>query len=136
MTNPDSPALPDRQVLAIEAIVAGETVSEAAKRAGVSRQTVHLWQTKSEFVATLNQRRAERDTAATERLRMLLGSALENVQRSVEAGDVDVSLKVLRLVGAGALLDRRSEPTSVEDVEIQFAHERESRQLARIVAGL
>jgi transposase-like protein len=137
MTNHDTTgAVSDKQVIAIEAIVSGSTVTEAAERAGVSRQTVHHWQAQPAFVAALNLRRAERDRAASESLLDLVSSAVENVRGAVKAGDVDVSLKVLRLVGARSVLETNRGPTTVEDVEIQQAAELSSRSLNRLMAGL
>ena len=57
---PDEVDLSPQQRLAIESLVAGETMTAAAKAGGVTRQTVHLWQReKAAFQATLNRARNE-----------------------------------------------------------------------------
>jgi hypothetical protein len=68
----------DRQVLAIDALVAGGTHQEAAAAAGVHRVTVSNWARRHPgFMAEVNRRRGELRAQRTARLRELDEAALE-----------------------------------------------------------
>jgi transposase len=95
----------DRQVLAIDALVAGGTHQEAAAAAGVHRVTVSNWARRHPgFMAEVNRRRGELRAQRTARLRELDEAALEldaaalrTVAAQVEAGDPDAAMKWLRV---------------------------------------
>jgi transposase-like protein len=129
--------LSDRQRIAVESLVSGATVTEAAEVAGVSRQTVHSWMHLPQFTAGLNRRRQERDQLLSDCLRRVLGSALTTVARAVEEEeDLEASFKLLRIVGAGPLLQTAAYgPTTEEDVRIAEALEESTRTMNRLISG-
>ena len=69
------------QELAIAALIAGSTVTEAAARAGVNRETVSRWRTDDVvFIAALNAGRAELRDAVRAGLHALAREALGTVR--------------------------------------------------------
>lgn len=94
------------QSRALSALLAGETVTSAAERAGVARETVHRWLREPSFLAELNGGKAEilatvranlRETAVA--AAKFLHEALTS-QYSNNTLKLKVSLAVLRMVGA------------------------------------
>jgi hypothetical protein len=124
LTVPDkSRHLTPAQELAVTLLLAGKTDKEAADAAGVSRQTVWTWRTHHPaFIAETNRRRKELWEAAIERLRGLLGRAVEVMEEDLEAQDPRVRQRaaslVLQVLG---LMDKRhwepAGPTTPEEVE-------------------
>jgi len=77
--------LTQKQYNAIDAILAGATDQEAAKRCRVSRQTVNGWKNNDpEFIAELNQRRELLQEMHFDKLQSVIGKALQ-----VLADDLD-----------------------------------------------
>jgi AcrR family transcriptional regulator len=112
------------QALAIEALVAGSTVSAAAEQAGVSRATLHRWLASDHvFLAAFNDRKAEVMAEVRGQLRSLAGEAVA-VYRSVldptKGASLTARLKVARAVleMVGADTPERigpSDPDKVQD---------------------
>ena len=112
------------QALAIEALVAGSTVSAAAEQAGVSRATLHRWLASDHvFLAAFNDRKAEVMAEVRGQLRSLAGEAVA-VYRSVldptKGANLTARLKVARAVleMIGADTPERigsSDPDKVQD---------------------
>jgi hypothetical protein len=98
------------QALAIEALVAGSTVSAAAEQGGVSRQTLHRWLAADHvFIAALNFRKAEFLGQVRGELRALATDAIATLKRamnpdkpvfSATAVRIKTALAVLAMVGA------------------------------------
>jgi hypothetical protein len=77
-------------------MLAGKTVTEAAKCAGVARCTVHAWLKEDfEFQATLYRGRRELRAAMTSRLLALGDKALNAVERALDGGDAKIALEIL-----------------------------------------
>ena len=90
------------QLKVLESLVAGESITKAAKTNGVSRETVHRWHRNNfAFRATLNRMKHELQESVDARLLATTSRAAENVAKAVADGDVKVSLHVLR--GSGLL---------------------------------
>ena len=62
---------------ALEALLAGCTVTEAAHATGVDRTTVHRWKSDPVFLAVYNGRRSEMREASEAELQQLQTKALE-----------------------------------------------------------
>jgi hypothetical protein len=82
-----------RQELALEALLAGATVTDAASAAGVSRQTVHRWLAAPAFVAELRTRRDELRSALLGRLEALAVRAVERLGTLLDHEDPSVALR-------------------------------------------
>jgi hypothetical protein len=95
-----APELTPAQLLALEALLAGRTVTDAAVAASVARQTVHRWLADDvAFAAELNARRLELRDAAQGRLFTMAQRAAEAVEKAITAGDLRVSLTLLEKLG-------------------------------------
>ena len=129
MTEPDQirpPEVSDRQSIAIDALVAGSTHREAAKLAGVQRSTVTGWCNHNiVFIAEWNQRRRQRLAASGERLHQTMSAALNTLAASINDGDTDTALGLIRLVGVEHLL-RASHPGPTTPLGV---HERLAEQV-------
>ncbi len=110
-----------KQEKAVGLIIQGKTDREAAASVGVARQTVTLWRNHhAAFRAELNRRRAEQWAAAAERLRSLVGDAVDVLAADLHgenpkarrAAAVHV-LRAVRLYGSDLQPDW---PTSVAGV--------------------
>ena len=131
--------LTDAQALAVAALVGGSTDTEAAKAAGVTRQTVNTWRhTNPAFMAALAQaRRAVWETSA-DRIRSLASRALDVVAEFLDE-DADARLRLSAaqtVLKAGGLADLRpTEETDPDAVELAQRQEAYHRMLARITVG-
>jgi len=82
---------------AIDLLLNGNSDREVAEIVGVSRWSVQGWRTSHPlFMATLAQRREELFSGAVDRLRSLLGNALDNIAGAIEAGDVKSSFELVK----------------------------------------
>jgi hypothetical protein len=116
-------ALSPQQLVAVEALLSGQTHTEAAEAAGVSRQTVHRWRNESPvFQAAFNRARNELAAAVEARLRKLALRALDAVETSVEQGNAASALAVLK--GLGLLDGKQNTP------DILRRHEEDPEELA------
>jgi AcrR family transcriptional regulator len=96
------------QVLAIEALVVGSTVTAAAAAAGVSRATVHRWlATDAEFIAAFNRERSDHLGHVRRQLRALADEAVVTIHRAMTtdrpvpmAVRLRAAFAVLKMVGA------------------------------------
>ena len=88
------------QETAIDALLQGKSDREAAEIAGCTRWSVQGWRTSHPlFMATLHQRRETLFSGAVDRLRSLLGKALDNIAGAIEGGEVKASFELLKAVG-------------------------------------
>jgi transposase-like protein len=90
-----------KQERAIDALLSGETVSEASRKVRVDRSTVYRWLEDPSFVASLNSRRWEMRAANEVQLQLLQSIALEQVRAAIERGNATIALAVLK--GSGVL---------------------------------
>jgi len=130
------------QELALIALVDGQTVTEAASRARVTRQTVSLWLNQDAvFIALYNQRRAQLWAEHELKLASLMGTALDALQDILENSLHTQAPQ--RLKAALAVLAMAREkgqpkgPMTEEDVQDEWASEAETRLYASLArAGL
>jgi hypothetical protein len=94
--------LSQAQENAIDCLLAGMTDTETAAdpRVSVVRQTVWEWRTENVlFIATLQQRRASLSSSTFERLRGLMGQAVNNIEKAIAAGDLSASFQLMKCLG-------------------------------------
>jgi hypothetical protein len=94
--------LSQAQQNAIDCLLAGmnDTETAADPRVNTCRQTIWDWRVNDPlFVAELQQRRATLWSASAERLRGLMGKAIENIAQAIEDGDEAASWNLLKCVG-------------------------------------
>ncbi len=92
------------QATAVEALLAGKTITAAAAAAGVDRATVHRWR-KDDFAfqAELNSGRRELRSAAFGNLERLAAKAADCLEKALDQGDVKAALEVLKRLQLFAL---------------------------------
>jgi DNA-binding CsgD family transcriptional regulator len=92
--------LSPEQLNAIDWLIQGKTDQDTADAVGIDRTTLWKWRTRVPlFLATLEQRREEVFGVAVNRLRSLLGKALENIAGAIESGDVKASFELVKATG-------------------------------------
>jgi hypothetical protein len=130
---PGSPALQVSQEKAIAALLAGATVTAAAAKAGVARQTVHRWLSDDPaFIAEYNLVRREMADSVGQSLRQLSVQSVKVLKRTMTSSKTPPGLKVqvavaVLKIGAGPA----DGPTDIEDVKNMIA----KRSRARLLAG-
>jgi hypothetical protein len=88
-------ALPAHQEQAIAALLAGATVTAAAARAGVARQTVHRWMAEDPaFIAEYNRSRREMADAVNQALRLLSVLSIKVLKRTLTNSKIPPALKL------------------------------------------
>jgi hypothetical protein len=102
------------QELALNALMAGSRVTDAAAAAGVNRSTLHRWMGEPAFLAAHNGRRLELAASASAKLLNLREKALGAVEQALDAGDARVAVAVLKGVG---MLDGQSLYVGSDDPE-------------------
>jgi len=76
--------LNDKQLAAIDLLLAGKTIVSTAQAVGVSRQTVHVWLKDELFLEVRDNRRREMWDHAAERLRAMVHPSLNIVERELK----------------------------------------------------
>jgi len=98
--DPEWNGLPPRQRTALMALAAGRGFAEAARAAGVSRQTVHVWRHKDpRFAALVNAWRNQAIESAQHRLIGLADDAVTTIGDAIHTGDTRAALELLRRLG-------------------------------------
>lgn len=124
-----------RQSKALERLLEGDTVIEAAAASGVDRSTIHRWlRSDYPFKAAYNGARLALQDALDARLLGLAESATTTVASAIQRGDVPASIAVLR--GLGLLNGRRpsagpDDPDDLRKDEELAARERRSDRLMK-----
>ncbi len=109
--------------IALGALLAGRTVTEAAKAANVHRSTVHRWSNDELFRSELNSRRTELQTAVEEQIHQLQEAAVGVVEGALAHENVNVALALLK--GTGLLDGRKraidsTDPEGEEEVPVEI----------------
>ena len=115
------------QLNAVDVLVVGGTDADAAQAAGVSRPTVWTWRNRNpHFRAELNRRRQEVWGASVERVRALIPTALDAIERELMGGSdaYKAALKLLDLAGMGAADYRPHGPTDAARIAEDEARSR------------
>jgi hypothetical protein len=135
-TNPDS-GLSPQQLTVGDLLAVGATITDAAKRVGVCRQTVSDWvHHNPRFRAHMNRRRRESWVSMTDHLRSLVPKALEILAQALEEKkDLTAAIHTLKACGLYGNVSPAG-PTSVEEVELEEAEvESARRRRAQQLAG-
>jgi hypothetical protein len=96
----ETAGLPMRQRTALVALAAGRSYSEAARMAGVGRQTLYEWRQKdARFAAVLNAWQRTAVASAQQRLLAVLDDAVTAVCDAITTGSAPTALAVLKQMG-------------------------------------
>lgn len=105
------PCLSQQQVVALQRLAGGDTVTAAAQAAGVARETVHRWlRDDAAFLTTLNRAKAEIRDAAERTLLVVVQQATANLMNAVEGGNLQASVAVLKDLAFSRAKSPRSVP--------------------------
>jgi hypothetical protein len=130
----DGEGLSPGQLLALAAIMAGESLTEAAAAAGVDRRTIYRWLNEdADFRAAYNRGRRELRREVENHLLRVARMAVETVQRAVTDGNVIASLAVLRGTG---LLSGAAPAIGSEDADELREQDRRDRERADLMRAL
>ncbi|MCZ2153788.1 MAG: hypothetical protein LC114_07800 [Bryobacterales bacterium] len=108
----------------IAALMSGSNVTEASKRAGISRATHYLWmKTSADYVSALNSAKTEHLEATRAQLLALADEAVSTVRELLSGGEdvpaavrLKAALEVLRAVGA--LEPTPPGPTDISSISV------------------
>jgi hypothetical protein len=91
------PMLSIEQHNAIDLLILGHTDHTVAAQTGVTRETICRWRNENPYFMTeLNQRRKAMWQSAHERIRGLVGKAIDIVEKALNADDVKAAFTVLK----------------------------------------
>lgn len=114
--------LSDRQLRAIELMLTGKKMLAIAKELEIRRQTLYAWRTEdAAFIATLNRRRRELWNANRERLRNLVGEALDVLADDLLNGETktirqNAAVHILKCAGVYGMPVTPAGPETVKAV--------------------
>jgi hypothetical protein len=130
-----TPALSKTQITALEGLLAGKTVVEAAEAAGVGRTTIHKWmRVDFAFQAALNRGRRDLAQAVACRVDQLAADAAECVGRAVREGDAKIALQILK--HTNALAPRKIGSDDELSLEMEHHEQAEKRHDQMVMSGL
>lgn len=120
---------PDQE-LAIASLMSGATDQEAAKAAGVSRETVNRWRNHDPFFqAELNRRQQEIWESHKRRLQSFIRDALGTISRAVKDNPT-IAMKILEKCEGFDVIQPPFGPTNVQAILHALARERAEKELA------
>ena len=97
----DRPALPAAQEIALQQLVSGNSILQAAQAARVDRRTVYRWiRSDPHFAAAYNAWQHEMLASGRTRLLAMTDLALDTVQSAMLQGDARVAVQVAKATGA------------------------------------
>jgi hypothetical protein len=101
---------------AIDLLILGHTDHAVAEQTGVTRETVCRWRNENPyFMAELNRRRKDVWQTAQERLRGLVGKAIDILEQALQPDDVKTAVTILR---AASLYGNVGAPHGETDPEL------------------
>ncbi len=122
------PGVSPNQLIALECLLAGQSMIDSAMAAGVDRSTLHRWLRHDfNFQAGLNRGRRDLQENFMHRLDRLNIDAAACVGRAVHEGDVKTALEVLKRLGTLTKTAVGSDDPAVLQSETQSNARRHSR---------
>lgn len=113
-----TPTQQERRELVIAALVAGESVTEAAAAAGIGATTVYRWMRDAHFRAQLAAGRAAQWAPVARRLRAGVGRALDLIEQLMNSAETHEST---RLRAAVAYIEMAVQLKKVTDTDERLA---------------
>jgi Homeodomain-like domain-containing protein len=125
-------ALSIEQQNAIDLLILGHTDQAVAEQIGITRETVCRWRNEHPyFMAELNRRRKEMWQTAHDKLRGLVGKAIEIVAKALDTDDVKTALAVLKSTKLYGNVDTPGGETEPELVLLAQAEAWAAQELRR-----
>lgn len=88
--------LPDNQMVALKALLKGESNSDAARAAGVDRRTVYRWRQQPAFQAELHRIQSCVSASLRKRAAALAEESIKVLSEKLSRGDVNTALGLLK----------------------------------------
>ncbi len=124
--------LTDPQLQAIFLLVQGCSDCEVAEQLEVTRETVCRWRNGNpHFIAALHQRRRELWDGAHDKLRGLVGKAVDALEHALGHDDPKVAIELLKMTGVYGNVAAPSGPTKPEGVLLTWAQAWAGEELGR-----
>ena len=123
------------QLRALEILLSGGSVSDAAETASVNRSTVHRWlRSDEEFIVSYNMNRRAMADALSARVLTIATVALDQLHEAILTGDTAVALRVVEGIGilGGSLAV--TGPETLDEIRAQQARLRSERALDQLLA--
>jgi len=131
----ETPALPAPQITALDALLSGKSVTDAAAAAGISRRMLYYWlRDDCRFQAALNRGRREMHRAVYTHVEQIAADAAECVARAVREGNVNAAMQILKSMNFLAPPKVGSEDEAL--LQIEQAERQEKRDDKIALAGL
>jgi hypothetical protein len=114
----------------MEFLLAGESVAESARRAGLSRSTIFNWlKQDAVFRSLYNQWQSQMEEGAHGRLRRMSEKAADAVERALERNDAKTAMRLLEKLGM--LKEREIGPTDPAEMREKMENEKKAKTIAR-----
>jgi hypothetical protein len=130
-----SSSLSITQCRALENLMNGQTISDAARAAGVGRTTIHRWmRDDAEFQAAYNAWQNDTAAAARSSIMALTEPAVRAIAAALEGGDSKTALTVLKSLGL--LVPQAPAPTDPDQVRKDRKIEKKRAEMLTFLADL
>jgi len=126
MTTKVKGRLTAKQLLALEGLLRGDSITHAATGAGVTRQALHNWLKEASFKAELDAAQRQSVQAAVRKLTAMLDRSVAEVERLVAGGEDEAVRLRAALAVPSMLRDLREHIDLAEQVAMLEAALRES----------
>ncbi len=120
------------QRIALDALLVGRSVTDAAKAARVNRSTVHRWLREPEFIAAQNTARGDMRSANEARLAALGDDAIDALEAAIDSGDVRAAIAVAKGLG---LLSGDAPHIGSEDPQVLHREQDDAARWEQLLAG-
>lgn len=125
------------QEVVIAELMAGRSITKAAKKGKVSRSTVHRWLHEPDFRSEYGRRKLEIRDAVQTRLLTLADGAVGCIEKALKNGDEKIALTLLKGLdlmapGRHEKPDRDAPPPAPPEPRTPVSLEEERRELERI----
>jgi hypothetical protein len=113
---------------ALESLLGGKSISETARAARVSRNTIYFWLRKdANFQAAYNQWRDQLQQSCQSRLLTLTEKAADALEKALERGDARAALALLK--GMGMIAPPQIGPTDPQEATARMELEKQRRRI-------
>jgi hypothetical protein len=124
---PELESLPQDQRKAMESLIVGGTVVDAAKAGGVSRGTIYNWLKRDPvFQAAYNQWHEVMKESCRSRVMMMLDKAASAVEKALEKGDFRPAMQLL--IKTGMVGPQKEKSTDAEEIAREAALQKKRRR--------
>lgn len=130
MAKSDKIEITAQQQQAIDMLVSGASITDAAAQLGIARQTLSAWANhEPAFQAAMNERRQEIWALQSDKIRALSNKALDVMGRALDSKDLTFALKAAQALLTAIAAQQPTGATSAAEIE----QERTLREKERLI---